>query len=286
MNVFMSWFLLALLVSCYAQFVEPRWFQIRRTQVKSFKKISKPFTILHLSDTHFAKNNSTKEKFFRKLSETIEPDFIFVTGDIIDCDDGIEPAAQILGNLKAKIGKFAVFGNHDYCDYHFFDNFKYHLRGNKLSGRPNNIQWFRKRLEDHGVHVLVNENKSVTVNGTHFVIAGTDDPVTQTVDFEKTLRGVGRGSINILLTHVIDSILKIPNSVVDLALAGHTHGGQFRIPWVGGFVYGFKLPRKYLEGVHAYHHIVTSVSRGLGASRTLTPRLFCRPEAILLEVSG
>lgn len=278
--------LIAIGILLYAQFIEPERFKIRYHQIKIHKKLPRPFTILHLSDTHFARNNASKEKFFGELSK-LEPDFIFMTGDIIDCNEGIEPAAQMLGNLKARLGKFAIFGNHDYWDYHFTDNFKYHLRGEKVSGRPNNIEWFKKRLEDHGVRVLVDENQEISSGDTDFVIVGTNDPVTQRVDYTKAVKNVNRHSVNILLTHVVDSILKAPATVhFDLALGGHTHGGQFRLPKFGGFVYGYRLPRKYLEGVHSYQDTILSVSRGLGASRTLSLRFFCPPEAIWIEMSG
>jgi predicted MPP superfamily phosphohydrolase len=91
-------------------------------------------------------------------------------------------------------------------------------------------------------------------------------------------------SFNMLLTHVLDVIAEMPEVPVDMIFSGHTHGGQIRLPRLGGFMFGFRLPRKYLEGMHIWRNMATCVSRGLGASRTATPRFFCRPEAVLLEV--
>ena len=144
----------------YAVFIEPRWFTVRRFQIRSPKKIPRPFKILHLSDIHFSSDSTSKEVFLMTLN-SLEPDFIFVTGDIIDHDDGIEPAARILGSLKSKLGSFAILGNHDYFDYHFLDNFKYHLRGIKISNRQNDVKRLREKLEAAGIQVLVNGKKEV-----------------------------------------------------------------------------------------------------------------------------
>ncbi len=274
---------ISILVLIYAEYIEPRWFKIKRVCVKSPKPLPRPITILHLSDIHFSGRPHAKDKFLEKLSD-IKPDFIFITGDIIDCDEGINQAAHILGKLNARAGKFAILGNHDYWDYHLIHNFRYHLRGIKIADRSNDANLLVKKLEKVGIQVLNNRNMSVIISGQKIVIAGTDDPVTQTVDFEKTFAGVQNDSFNILLTHVVDVVVGMPKVDVDLVFSGHTHGGQFRVPILGGFMLGFKLPRKYLDGIHKIGRFTACVSRGIGASRSLVFRFFCRPEAILMEV--
>ena len=275
----------ALVVLIYAVFVEPRWFGVRCVRIQTKKKLPRPITILHLSDTHFSGKKSYKDKFFEKLAREFEPDFIVATGDIIDCNEGIEQAARLLGNLKARLGKFVVLGNHDYYDYHFFDNINYHLRGIRTPFRVNDIRKFVSALKANGVYVLRDNNQKVDVDSSSVWVTGTEDPVTRTVNFQKVLENVPNDSFNILLTHVIDSIVKMPETSVDIVFAGHTHGGQIRFPFIGGFMYGFKMPRKYLEGIHFWNETVLCVSRGIGASRFTALRFFCRPEAILIEIS-
>ena len=277
-------FVIALVLLCYAVFVEPRWFKIKRIRAQSKKKISRPITILHLSDTHFSGKKSYKDKFFERLSKEVEPDLIFITGDIIDCNEGIDQAAIALGSLRARVGKFAVLGNHDYYDYHFFDNFNYHIWGVRESIRHNDVKRFAGALEASGVLVLRDQNRKIDLNGTSVSIIGTDDPVTRRVNFEKALNGVSDDSFNILLTHVVDCIVKMPRVSMDLVFSGHTHGGQIRFPFFGGMMFGFEMPRKYLEGIHPWNNAILCVSRGIGASRTATLRFCCRPEAILIEV--
>jgi predicted MPP superfamily phosphohydrolase len=271
-------------LSAYILFVEPRWFRIRKIRIAARKPIPKPISILHLSDTHFCGKYAYKEAFFESL-RSVEADFIFVTGDIIDHDGGIDQCAEMIGNLKARYAKCAVLGNHDYWDYRLVDNVRYHLRKVKRSSRKNDVPRLRKTLEQAGVHVLVNESREFRENGTSLVVAGTDDPVTHKVDFASTLALARKDSFNILLTHVLDSILKLGTSEVDLVLAGHTHGGQIRLPFLGGFCADFRMPRRYIDGLNEYQGITTFVSRGIGAGRILTPRFCCRPEAVLIEIT-
>lgn len=286
----MDWQLLlvaALVLYIYAAYVEPRWFRIRKRTLKTRKKLSKPIRILHLSDTHFTESNPRHKKLFSKLN-TLNPDFIFITGDIIDHDAGASEAARILGDLEMKVGTYAILGNHDYYDYEFIDNFRYHLKGIRTSKRANNAHALKQKLEERGIHVLVNDCRQVDVNGMSVVIGGTDDPITQKVDFDRALSGMKPDSLNLLLTHIVDSVLSIKNEQksndLDFVFAGHTHGGQFRIPFIGGYVYGFKMAFHYVDGIHRWKNAYTCVSRGLNASRTLTHRFCCRPEVIVVDI--
>ncbi|PIQ85091.1 MAG: hypothetical protein COV74_10870 [Candidatus Omnitrophica bacterium CG11_big_fil_rev_8_21_14_0_20_45_26] len=272
-------------VFLYALLIEPRWFRLRRIKVCTKKKIPRDFTILHLSDTHFIDNNESKRRFLMSLN-SLQPDFICVTGDIIDNNDGIEPAVEILSQMQARIGKFAVLGNHDYWDYHIGDNLRYHLFGEKRPLHQNDIERFCRRLTASGVTVLRDEKKNVSFDGMTIRISGTEDPVTQQMNFHRTFADLNEEVFHLLLTHVLDVLVQIPKVPVDLVLAGHTHGGQVRLPFIGGFMCGFQMPRRYLEGFHEMNGYVMCVSRGMGATRTLIPRFFCRPEAILIEVTS
>ncbi|MBI4372156.1 MAG: metallophosphoesterase [Candidatus Omnitrophica bacterium] len=263
--------------------IEPNWFRLRRRTITGQKKVRKPITILHLSDIHFLKNEGSKRAFFQRLS-MLNPDLIFLTGDIIDCDEGIDTAARVMSGLRARYGAFLVLGNHDYYDYHMADNFRYHLGFGKTAMQRNNVGRFISEMKRVGVCVLINESKKLDIHGTPVLICGTDDPVTQKIDFERSLRGLSPESLNILLIHHLDGILKLSHHGVDLVFAGHTHGGQIRLPILGPLFCETKLPREYVEGLHPYKNMTVFVSRGLGAGRTIFPRLGCRPEAVFFEV--
>lgn len=282
----MIWFsILAIIVFIllWAFFVEPNWPRLRRMSIRGEKKLKRPITILHLSDVHFVKDLGAKKLFFQKLS-VLNPDLIFLTGDIIDCDEGIETATRTISGLRARYGTFMVLGNHDYYDYRTIDNIRYHVGLGKTAIHRNNIPRLISEMKKVGVHVLVNESIKLQVHGTPIFIAGTDDPVTQKVDFEKTLHGMSPEMLNILLIHHLDGLLKLSHHGVDLVFAGHTHGGQFRIPFLGPIICETKLPRRYVEGLNEYKDMTVFVSRGMGAGRSIFPRFACRPEAILFEV--
>jgi predicted MPP superfamily phosphohydrolase len=268
----------------YSVLIEPRLLRIRRFKIQLKKPLPRPITILHLSDIHFCGRQKYKERWFRKL-RLLSPDLIFITGDIIDNDGGIEQAADLLGALPAKFGKFAILGNHDYFDYHIWDNLKYHLFKIKWPQHPNNVELFKKKLEEKKITVLVNQSHAFTAEGVRFVVGGTDDPVTQQVDFEKTLKETNAQSINLVMTHLLDSILMLsfPNPI-DAVFAGHTHGGQVRLPGLGPVVCETEFPKKYIEGLHEHHGTPVCVSQGMGASRTQVFRLFCPPEAVWIEL--
>ncbi|OGW85282.1 MAG: hypothetical protein A3C35_04965 [Omnitrophica bacterium RIFCSPHIGHO2_02_FULL_46_11] len=267
----------------WAFFVEPNWYRLRRITIHGQKKVRKPITILHLSDIHFVGSEGSKRGFFQKLS-MLNPDLIFLTGDIIDNNEGIDTAVRLISGLRARYGTFLVLGNHDYYNYHMKDTLRYHMGLGKTSMDHNNVPRFVSEMKRIGVRVLINESTKLDVHGTPVLIGGTDDPVTQRIDFEKALHGLSPQTLNVLLTHHLDALLKLSHHGVDLVFAGHTHGGQLRFPVLGAPICETKLGRRYVEGLHRYKEITLFVSRGLGAGRTLFPRFACRPEAIFFEV--
>ncbi len=272
-------------ILAWAFFVEPRWYRLRRIKLKDQKKLRKPITILHLSDVHFQKKEGGKKHFFQKLS-MLNPDLLFLTGDIIENDEGIDTAVQLISGIRARYGAFLVPGNHEYYDYHWLDTARYYLRLGNTAVTRNRLDLFISKLKQIGVRTLINESVKLEVHGNHVWIGGTDDPITQKVDFNRTLEDMGPQTFNILLTHHLDSILKLNHHGIDFVLAGHTHGGQVRIPFIGPLVCETGLPRRYVDGLNHYKGMLTFVSRGVGTGRLLTPRFACRPEAVFFELSG
>jgi len=276
---------LFLLLLIWAFWIEPRLIQLSRHEIVLRKTLPRPVHILHLSDTHFAGPHKAISRFFDRLSGELV-DFVVVTGDIMDCEEGLPFCLENLKKLKTRYGIFAVFGNHDYFDFQFADVFLHNFPG---QGRPlitQRVDFFEQSLEEAGIRVLRNETETVVIENIPLLIHGLDDPTTGHADLLKAMQNFDPGKINILLTHTIDAFLDLGEDQIDLSFSGHSHGGQIRLPLVGPLITHTSLGRPYAAGIFELKGAVCAVSRGLNASRFLCARLLCRPEAILLTVKG
>ena len=265
--------------------VEPRAYRMSHHRVRLRKPLATSLKVLHLSDIHFAGPNRSLARFFDQLGgETY--DFVFVTGDILDCEAGIPSCVENLKKIKSKHGVFAVFGNHDYYDYHLWDIVAHSFPGQNRPARIQPTPLFEKALKEAGARVLKNETVAANAGGTPVLIHGLDDPTTGRANLRQAMRNFDRTKINMLLTHTIDVFLDIGENEIDLSFSGHSHGGQIRLPVVGPIVTHTTIGRTYAGGIRMLQGAVCSISRGMGASRFFSFRLLCPPEAIVLEVNG
>ena len=172
------------------------------------------------------------------------PDIIVITGDFLDYSSrGLEDESLAeLARLDAPLGMWATWGNQDY------------LRS------ENERAELKKRLESYGIRVLVNESvqprEDLTLSGLDDLLEGNPE-----LDFLET---APQDKAHILLGHSPDVLPLLPDAI-DLALFGHTHGGQIRLPLVGALETSSKYAQAFLEG-----WVGTSpkayVSRGLGTT--------------------
>lgn len=265
--------------------IERRAFQINRYPVTIRKPLKRPLRILHLSDTHFASPWPALDRFFDRLAKE-SFDFVFITGDIIDCDAGISSCVENLGKLKPAKGSFVVFGNHDYYDYYLSDVITHSVPGHGKPQKKNQPDLLQQALEKGGIRVLKNETVEVEWQDQSILIHGLDDPITGRANIRRTLQNFHPQKLNILLTHTIDVFIDIGDDEIDLSFSGHSHGGQICLPFVGPIVCHTLLGRNYAKGIKTFKGSICSISRGIGTSRFFGFRLLARPEAILLTVSG
>lgn len=249
------------------------------------KTLSQPLRILHLSDTHFARPDKSLSRFFDRLAQA-SYDFIVITGDIFDCEEGIPHAVENLKKLKAKHGIYAVFGNHDYYDYRIIDIATMGFRGRNHPSAQQPVQEFSKALKEAGVQLLINERAEIKAGNQVISVYGLDDPTTGHADIEKAMHQYDATHVNLLLTHTIDAFFYIGEDEIDLAFTGHSHGGQICLPWIGALITHTQFGPAYVEGIKILKGAVCSISRGIGTSRFLALRLLAPPEAILLIVEG
>ena len=269
----------------YMEYVEPRQRQFNSHRVQIRKKLPRPFRILHLTDTHFAGPNAPLAAFFDRLVQETY-DFIFVTGDIMDCDAGLPYCLENFKKLKSKYGTFAVFGNHDYFDFKFFDAITHNFPGQPYPRQKNNVDLFAEEFKKIGVRALRNETVSLQIDGVPVLIHGLDDPTTGHANLRRTMENFDPSKVHILLTHTVDAFLDIGENEIDLSFSGHSHGGQVRLPFWGPVITHTRIGRRYASGIHTIQGAVCCIGRGLNASRFLFIRLLCPPEAILLTVEG
>ena len=202
------------------------------------------------------------------LTEAQLPDLLVITGDLTDSyhtdlDKALDSAARL-----AKLAPcYYVNGNHE----------------QRMSRERQ--QDFYHRLEQAGVTVLRNEAVSLGM-GEGFRLLGVDCSQGRTETLTELMRDRPAGELNILLSHKPHYAKYYEQAGVDLVLAGHAHGGQWRLPGVGGlFAPGQGPLPKYTAGMYRLGNTVMCVSRGLGNS-SFPLRIENKPELVTVTLRG
>jgi len=231
-------------------------------------------TVLHLSDVHagtFAGNERSFAKVIR-WAEPLAPDLVLLTGDILGDPERSKTCLELLARLRPPVGKFAVTGNHEYG-----------LSKAPLA-RPRDASglWAEAGvtlLSDSCVALPAREGASLVLCGADYTTGGYG-----LLEQGGVSRAAGpaptEGIFPVLLIHdppAADSPLA---ALFPLAFAGHTHGGQLRVPGPSGLTPLHMRGDEYLGGVHRWGAGLMVVSRGIGTS-FLPLRLLTRPEATL-----
>ena len=223
--------------------------------------------IAHLSDFHL-REIGDREWAVIEAVRRAEPDLVCITGDFVSDRRGMQLLVPFLMELTRGRRTFAVLGNHDHAD------------GVDTAA-------LKESLRRAGVELLVNESRRILLRGAPVRIVGVDDPASGRDDLERSL-GVGEpaggSAFVLLLAHSPDILLAPRVGEADLVLAGHTHGGQVRLPVIGPLVTHTRIGRAAAAGVVRREGTVAHVSRGLGETG-VRMRLFCRPEVALLRLT-
>ena len=234
------------------------------------------YKILQISDLHNKEFGTNQDKILAKI-EKINPDIIVVTGDLIDSNHtNIDVAMDLINGAIDIAPIFYISGNHE-----------------AWSGLYSDL---KTKLENSGVTVLDNEKIQVFNNNDAIDIIGLSD--TSFIDSDSLEYGGNTDTKNllstltensnnfkILLSHRPELFNIYSSSNVNLVFSGHAHGGQFRLPFIGGLIapdQGF-LP-KLTEGIHTNNNTSMVISRGLGNS-IIPIRIFNRPELVVVTLS-
>ena len=271
----------------YATLVERQWFALRRVQLPVLRPGSWPVRLLHLSDLHIRPGQDRKIGWVSALAD-LRPDLVVNTGDSLSDIDAVPPALQAFGSLLDVPGAF-VFGNNDFTGpvpkspHRYFTRSRAVRRGPALPWRD-----LRAAQAERGWADLTNRRTVLDVRGQRIALAGVDDPHTRR-DRYPLIAGPAEQDavVRIGVTHspeprVLDLFA---GDGYDLVLAGHTHGGQVRIPGVGAVVTNCELDRSRARGLSRWgSHTWLHVSAGLGNNPYVPVRFACRPEATLLTL--
>ena len=231
------------------------------------------YRIVQISDLHNAKFGKNNQKLVDRIREC-EPDMIVLTGDLVDSNHtNVDRAVQFVDEIVKICPVYYVTGNHEY----WLEKSEYDELMDGLIGA--------------GVVILDDPVVEISRGDAKFRLVGLDDKsLADGTLLNNTHNVVHEDSdereFTVVLAHEPQYFARYAGTGVDLVLSGHAHGGQFRLPFVGGIVapdQGF-LP-EYTAGEYYMNGIEMIVSRGLGNS-VIPVRLFNYPEIVCVELVG
>lgn len=263
----------------YATHIEPNRLVVRRVVVRS-PGIDRPIRILHMSDIQCAEVGAFQERAFARAAE-LKADIVFHTGDMLQpqapatWETETPKIARLWATLHPPLGKWNVLGDVDRA-----------MAPQLLVSGPSAMG---------GLRTLSSADVALTAGATRLRILGLD-PIQShgghgvSGRVSRFMReSTGTRDFNIVFGHGPDYVLGLSPGAprIDLCLAGHTHGGQVRLPWYGPPVTLARVPRAWARGFTKRPGFRLNVSAGLGAERAynLPPiRVNCPPEMTLIEL--
>ena len=281
----------------YAAGIEVRNFVLRRVDLPVLPVGHQPLKVLHLSDLHLVPRQASKLAWVRSLADT-RPDLVIDTGDNLASYRAVPPLLDALGPLLDVPGAF-VLGSNDYFAPSGRNPVKYLLPddGQRNTATPQ-LPWreLKSGLAERGWLDLTNTTGRLSVGDTAIAFAGVDDPHLHYDDLP-AVAGLAAvdADLRLAVTHApyLRVLDQFATDGYDAIIAGHTHGGQLRLPFYGALVTNCDLDTKRARGLH--RHQATSrpgdprsswlhVSAGAGTSPYAPVRFCCRPEATLLTL--
>lgn len=232
------------------------------------------FRIVQISDLHNAEFGHGNSRLLKKIKKA-EPDMIVLTGDLIDSyHTDVEVALDFVWEVVQIAPTYYVTGNHE--------------------SRPGDYGLLRVQMEAAGVQVLENEKLLLEREGDTVTLLGVNDPCFTpgwTADKEEGIMADAVAALepgtdySILLAHKPSFLQVYADSGIDLVLSGHTHGGQFRLPFVGGlYTPSQGLFPDYDGGLMTQGDTTLIISRGLGNS-AFPLRLNNPPELVVVQLN-
>ncbi len=205
---------------------------------------------------------------------TLAADLVLLLGDVVHNPAEAPLYLPSLAQLKARLGVWALLGNHEhafvwYCRY-------------LGSSPPFSVDDWRRMYAEVGVNLLANEAQSLANGGSRIWLVGVDDAYSGHDDLPAALHSADASDLRLVVTHSPDIIDHPFIAQADLVLAGHTHGGQVHLPWLGPVWAPCRKPRQRAAGLLRTNGTTLYVTRGAGEA--LAFRFRCPREITVLEL--
>lgn len=225
-----------------------RWVKTRRIEIAMPRLHADldGYQILHLSDLHIGSYDPRARGLeWAKLANASEPDLVVVTGDLVTSGTAYyDDVAAVIGALRAPDGVYVVLGNHDQWD----------------------DEALASALGERGVRVLRNEWVQIQRGAGALIVAGVDDAYTGKDDLSLALADRPTGLPTVLLAHYPDFFRDARERGVELTLSGHTHGGQFGVPFFADRLNLARALRQSPRGLFRRGDSTLYVNAGLGTT--------------------
>jgi predicted MPP superfamily phosphohydrolase len=258
-------------IAFYGMYLEP--FDLRVTELKltgpEFYS-DRPLRIVQLADLHVERLTKREREIYTRLN-TLQPDLIVLTGDYVNYDYARDPRAiqearTFLSQLHAPHGVYAI-------------------PGSTFVDQPETMTQIFSGLD---ITVLNDQAQALPVGNGVLYLAGVkiDRSGHDRAVLSQLMQQSPPGAYSLLLYHTPDLIETAAQNGVNLYLAGHTHGGQVRLPFIGAVITLSAYGRKYASGLHTLGPTTLYTSRGLGMEGLHLPRarLLCPPEIVAVDI--
>ena len=272
-NLILTIILIGVCIYIDARYIEPKLIWAKEETIITEKiSVNTQLKVVLFNDVHLGPYYTLGDfkKVINKINEQ-QPDVIIFAGDLVEDNKTFleeEGATALLGELKAKYGKYAVYGNHDHGG--------------------NGTKRYARMMKNSGFTLLKDESQTIALeSGEQVAIIGIDDIVLSKPQFAKAFEKVNEQNFNLFISHAPDVVEYVKDYPIDLQVSGHSHGGQVRLPFIGApftvpfgekYVKGFYQPEEK-EGMQLY------VNSGIGTSK-LPYRFLNLPEITVFMIKG
>ncbi|MCR8671041.1 metallophosphoesterase [Agrococcus sp. HG114] len=287
-------------MATYATAIEPRAFRIRHETLRVLPPGARPLTLLHLADIHLAPWQEAKLDWLEGLA-WVEPDLIVNTGDSLGHRDALPVLADALRGFRGVPG-FYVHGSNDVYGPVLKNPLGYFGGPSKLASAGDHDRLdtagLERAFDELGWLDVNNGARAIEVRGTTIAAFGVSDPHRAWDRLDETEAALSRmrkalgdaPRVTLGITHA--PYRRILDAFVDLGadaiLAGHTHGGQVRVPGGPAIVTNCDIPRRQASGLSSWAHegrsVPLNVSQGIGSSIFAPFRLGTPPEAVVVSL--